>query len=242
MSLHISALIEKGSDIAPRSLGKEEETRTQKPFAGTLRVTNPARQSLASSRKRVLRGGRRLPLRSVDSQCLGRAIEPRKHIAGVLALVSRGDHVGTPQWPGVPDPAGVVEQGQGTPGVPRNVGAPSVSTDMPGSGTGTPTPRSPRPCVRPMGANTTQGWYRQAKATKCGERDGRESERLIVLLIPGNHSEGPGVGKETPCHETVGVKHGGCIETRGRVHETRTDRRTRSTKSGDGIYLSGLLH
>ena len=47
----------KESDIAPRSLGKEDETRTQKPFIGTLRVTNPARQSLASSRKRVLRGG-----------------------------------------------------------------------------------------------------------------------------------------------------------------------------------------
>jgi hypothetical protein len=28
-----------------------------KPFIGTLRVTNPVRQSRASSRKRVLRGG-----------------------------------------------------------------------------------------------------------------------------------------------------------------------------------------
>ena len=38
------------------SLGKEEEPRTRKPFVGTLRVINPVRQSLASSRKRVLRG------------------------------------------------------------------------------------------------------------------------------------------------------------------------------------------
>src|SRR5437773_6064234 len=75
---------------------------------------------------------------------------------------------------------------------------------------------------RPLGANRAQGWYRPAKATKRGERDGRESERLRVLLSPGNHSEGPGVGKEAPCHDTVGGKQGGCIETRGRVHATTT--------------------
>jgi hypothetical protein len=132
------------------SLGKEEETRTQKPFAGTLRVTNPVRQSLASSRKRVLRGGRRLPLRSVDSQCLGRAIEPRKIIAGVLALVSRGDHAGTPSWRGVTGSAGVEEQGQGTPGIPRNVGDPSVSTDIARLGnrhTNSPEPTAVRPAA-----------------------------------------------------------------------------------------------
>jgi hypothetical protein len=83
---------------------------------------------------------------------------------------------------------------------------------------------------RPLGANRAQGWYRQAKATKRGERNGRESERLIVLMSPGNHSEGPGVGKEAPCHVTVGGKHGGCIETRGRVHETKTDSETRLAK------------
>ena len=33
-------------------------------------------------------------------------------------------------------------------------------------------------------------WYRQAKATKRGETDGRESERPIVPSRPGNHSEG----------------------------------------------------
>ena len=57
-------------------------------------------------------------------------------------------------------------------------------------------------------------------------------------MNPGNHSEGPGGGKEAPCHVTVGGKHGGCIETRGRVHETKTDSKTRSTKSGDGIHVS----
>jgi len=42
--------------LAPRSSGKENQSNV-KPFIGTLRVTNPARQSWTSSRKRVLRGG-----------------------------------------------------------------------------------------------------------------------------------------------------------------------------------------
>src|SRR5512135_2709915 len=41
---------------APGKLGKGESDVTRKPFVGTLRVTSPARQSLASGRKRVLRG------------------------------------------------------------------------------------------------------------------------------------------------------------------------------------------
>ena len=39
------------------SFGKEEETRTLKPFVEILRGTNPAWQSWTSSQKRVLRGG-----------------------------------------------------------------------------------------------------------------------------------------------------------------------------------------
>ena len=48
-----------------------------KPFTETLRVTKPVRQSWASSRKRVLRGERRLSLRSVDSELKRYVIEPR---------------------------------------------------------------------------------------------------------------------------------------------------------------------
>jgi hypothetical protein len=44
------------ADIAPRSSEKEDHSNV-KPFIGTLRVPNPARQSRASSRKQVLRGG-----------------------------------------------------------------------------------------------------------------------------------------------------------------------------------------
>src|SRR5262249_40844197 len=95
---------------------------------------------------------RRLPLRSGDSQCPGRAIEPRKLLVGVLALVNRGDRVDTPQRPGVVDPTGVEEQGQGTRGVPRNWGDPSVSTDISGSGPGTPISPCPRPCVPAAGS------------------------------------------------------------------------------------------
>ena len=51
-----------------------------KPFIGTLRVPNPARQSRASSRKPVLRGERRLSLRSVDSKIKRCAIEPRNFL------------------------------------------------------------------------------------------------------------------------------------------------------------------
>ena len=45
---------------------------------GTLRVISPARPRLVASRKRVLRGHGRPWLRSVDSECAGRVIEPRK--------------------------------------------------------------------------------------------------------------------------------------------------------------------
>ena len=54
--------------------------------------------------------------------------------------------------PGAFGPAGVGEQGQGTRGVPGNLGDPSVSTHNSGSGTGTSTPRSPRPRVEAAGS------------------------------------------------------------------------------------------
>ena len=42
----------------------------------------------------------------------------------------------------------------------------------------------------------TQGWYRQAKKTKRGEKDSSESQRTpIVPLKRGNQPEGPREGK-----------------------------------------------
>lgn len=53
---------------------------------------------------------------------------------------------------------------------------------------------SPEPPVarrRPTGANHRRTrWYRQAKATKQGETDDGESERLIVSVKRGNPSDG----------------------------------------------------
>ena len=58
------------------------------------------------------------------------------------------------------------------------------------------------------------------------EISGGESERPIVSLKRGNHLEGPRGEKGTPCHDTVGGKHGGCIETLNHEYETTTDRKT----------------
>ena len=62
-----------------KKLGKGGKHRL-KPFAGALRVTNPVRQSRASSRKRVLRGGGRPSPRSVDSEIKRCVIEPRNFL------------------------------------------------------------------------------------------------------------------------------------------------------------------
>ena len=65
-------------------------------------LANPARQSLASSRKRVLRGGRKLQLRSVDSESQCRAIEPRNLLIAEATVVDTSEgRAETPQWPGV---------------------------------------------------------------------------------------------------------------------------------------------
>ena len=77
---------------------------------------------------------------------------PEIFIAGASVVDTSGGRVDTPQWPGVFGPTGVQEQGAGTRGALGNLRGPSVSTDMSGSGTGIPTPRSPRPCVPAAGS------------------------------------------------------------------------------------------
>ena len=62
-----------------KKLGKGESSHNVKPFKETLRVTNPVRQSRASSRKRVLRGAGRPSPRSVDSEIKRCVIEPRNY-------------------------------------------------------------------------------------------------------------------------------------------------------------------
>src|SRR6516164_6455489 len=70
----------KRAEIAPGKLGKggNDASPLLKPFVVTRWVASPTRQSLASSRKRVLRAAVRRPTpRSVDSERQGPAIEPR---------------------------------------------------------------------------------------------------------------------------------------------------------------------
>ena len=53
----------KNDELTSRQEARERRiVTTVKPFAGTLRVTNPARKSRASSRKRVLHDGGQPPL------------------------------------------------------------------------------------------------------------------------------------------------------------------------------------
>jgi len=64
--------------LRQESSGKEEETRTRKPFDETLRVRIPPGKAgpAARSESCVVMG--QPILRSVDSQVKGRVIEPRK--------------------------------------------------------------------------------------------------------------------------------------------------------------------
>src|SRR5208337_3028943 len=67
------------------------------------------------------------------------------------------------------------------------------------------------------------------------ETGGGESERPIVSLNRGNHPEGPRGEKGTPCHDTVGGKHGRCIETHNRVHKTPTVAASGTRRSADSL-------
>src|SRR5271170_6984652 len=105
---------------------------------------------------------------------------------------------------------------------------------------------------RPRRFHRNTGWgdrYRQLPGPRCDAHDrgeqttgetvvsareefeaGRVGRRGVgasrSIAEAGEPSEGPRGEKGTPCHGTVGGKHGGCIETRGRVHVTTTDRGT----------------
>src|SRR5271167_3204231 len=77
---------------------------------------------------------------------------PKYSSSGASVVDTSGGRADTPQWPGVFGPTGVQEQGAGTRGLLGNLRDPSVSTDMSGSGTGIPTPRSPRSRVPAAGS------------------------------------------------------------------------------------------
>ena len=65
LGLLVSVLFSLKKELTSRQEARERRiVTTVKPFAGTLRVTNPARKSRASSRKRVLHDGGQPPLRA----------------------------------------------------------------------------------------------------------------------------------------------------------------------------------
>ena len=181
--------------LRQESLGEEEEPRTRKPFVGTPRILNPAWQSRASSQKRVLRGEGRPSLRSVDSQVKGRVIEPRKLSSpGAFVVDMSGGRVGRVAL-------GPTERDRSYRGrraramakrVPQEPGRPRrFHRDFRLGNRKTNSPEPPVVRRRPKGANIRRiGGIGRAKATKRGEMDGGESERLIVPMRPGNRSEG----------------------------------------------------
>ena len=119
---------------------------------------------------------------------------------------------------------------------PGNLRDPDVSIVNPDGETGTDN------SLAPGGTPTTAGSEPRAKTMVSAREDiervetgGGESERPVVSLKWGNHPEGPRGEKGTPCHDTVGGKHGGCIETHNRVHEPTTVAESGTRRSADSL-------
>ncbi len=73
-------------------------------------------------------GSRQLVLRSVDSECEGHVIEPRKSCVGEAERRrQRGGNIETLQWSCVEIPPGSMRARAGAQGSPRNLGDPMVS-------------------------------------------------------------------------------------------------------------------
>ena len=160
------------------SFGREEETRTLKPFAETLRVRIPPGKAGPAARSESCVVVGRPILRSVDSEVKGRVIEPRKYkTLGALVVDTGGGRVRqlTLGPLSLSDPAGVEEHGQRPPGFPRNLRDPDVSIVNPDGETGTDN------SLAPGGTPTTEGskpratrWYRLVK-----NRTGRDGRRGV---------------------------------------------------------------
>ena len=101
--------------LRQESFGKEEETRTLKPFVETLRVRIPPGKAGPAARSESCVAVGQPTLRSVDSQVKGRVIEPRKYEPrGAFVVDTGGGRVRqlTLGPLSLPDPAGVEEHGQ----------------------------------------------------------------------------------------------------------------------------------
>src|SRR5208282_2325400 len=72
-------------------------------------------------------------------------------------------------------------------------------------------------------------------------RTGRDGRRGVgashSIVEAGEPPEGPRGEKGTPCHDTVGGKHGGCIETLNRANKTTTDRGVGTRRTADSLSV-----
>ena len=92
-------------------------------------------------------------------------------------------------------------------GFPGNLGDLAVSIEMPVGDPAYQLQIDPRPTSEADGDERgTKRWYRQAKETKCGEMNGKGSQRPIVVLKRGNGPPGPRGAKGVPrCGRGVGT-------------------------------------
>jgi hypothetical protein len=92
-------------------------------------------------------------------------------------------------------------------GFPGNLGDLAVSIEMPAGDPAYQLQVDPRPTSEADGDERgTKRWYRQTKETKCGEMDGKESQRPIVVMKRGNGPSGPRGAKGVPrCGRGVGT-------------------------------------
>ena len=92
-------------------------------------------------------------------------------------------------------------------GFPGNLGGLAVSIEMPVGDPAYQLQIDPRPTSEADGDERgTKRWYRQAKETKCGEMNGKGSQRPIVVLKRGNGPPGPRGAKGVPrCGRGVGT-------------------------------------
>jgi len=203
------------SDLAPRSSGKENR-HNRETFRRNPAGSNPVRQSWASSRKRVLRGGGQPPLRSVDSSIKRCAIEPRNFlVASLRPGQMRGPRQATYSWPTQPAWS---HRGRRTwrmiTRVPRELGRPC---------------RLHRRCrlghrltnSRLIHSRVLGSWGRIKDDKKISQNEGNEVQRNGRQGVAAPHSTGePGEpSRGTPGREggavsgTVGGKHARYIET-----------------------------
>jgi hypothetical protein len=164
----------------------------RKPFVGTLRVTSPVRQSLASSRKRVLRGAGATRAAKRRQRVSGPRHGAPKSFKSREPTSSRRRKAASRRRNGLASaiPPGS-ENGARSRGSPRNLGGPAISSASPGRRYRV-TNSWPVVAAPGGGGSETrvQPGYRQVKATKRGGRDGGESERLRCTDDAGEPSRG----------------------------------------------------